>query len=426
MSRLPLRFKERRVATDNQDLLASFDEDDDEFPITPTKPKHPNPDSRRNDRFIAMSRSEHGFGDDSSPENRRGRRFIRPIGRFARRQAMQDHIKLVPKPCKDQPLVIDDDDDDDEDNGDGAPALPRTSGMKASTITATQSSGDLSTPGTPATSRTKAYRTRQRTPSPIPARTANSATLTPLSTPKRHRRAFLEGPSSPPSSSKRRRWADPRASVDDDEDDSRVFFSPSAARSTATVTAAAGRRRSVSPSPLPSRQRPLAYIDLVSDSDSDSDDGPPPALKLVLSVDDDDEPEMPLAEAGMGLEANDDDVIFTSLVEIWSRPRGAGGLPSPFPPRGPLCLGCGDAAALALVSQANINGNAGRPFYRCAPCRRFVTWADLRGVAPTNPACRCGAPSRENVTGVRARCGPGVRYRCCAEGRCDFREWPTP
>ncbi|KAK4110278.1 hypothetical protein N656DRAFT_800176 [Canariomyces notabilis] len=50
-----------------------------------------------------------------------------------------------------------------------------------------------------------------------------------------------------------------------------------------------------------------------------------------------------------------------------------------FPPLGPPCLSCRRPSTFGRVARSNTNGNAQRPFYRCAPCRRWVTWADLRG-----------------------------------------------
>lgn len=113
----------------------------------------------------------------------------------------------------------------------------------------------------------------------------------------------------------------------------------------------------------------------------------------------------------------DPSLPFTTLASLWSRP------PKAFPLHGPPCLACRRPSAFGRVSPSNANGNALRPFYRCAHCDRWVTWADMRGVRGTNVACGCGVPSRECVTGRRATCGPGKRFWVCVEGRCRFLRW---
>ncbi|GAB1316520.1 GRF-type domain-containing protein [Madurella fahalii] len=108
---------------------------------------------------------------------------------------------------------------------------------------------------------------------------------------------------------------------------------------------------------------------------------------------------------------------FTTLATLWSQP------PKAFPMRGPPCLACRRPSSFGRVSPSNTNGNALRPYYRCGPCNRWVTWADMRGVRDTNVACACGVPSRECITGRRALCGPGKRFWVCVEGRCRFMRW---
>ncbi|KAK3939017.1 hypothetical protein QBC46DRAFT_217185, partial [Diplogelasinospora grovesii] len=88
----------------------------------------------------------------------------------------------------------------------------------------------------------------------------------------------------------------------------------------------------------------------------------------------------------------------------------------------PPCLICGTPSSFREVLPYNTNGNALRPYYRCEPCDKFVTFADLIGCHPDNPPCNCEPrmASREVVTGSNAQCGAGRKVWRCAEGRCRY------
>ncbi len=89
--------------------------------------------------------------------------------------------------------------------------------------------------------------------------------------------------------------------------------------------------------------------------------------------------------------------------------------------RGPLtaptCLRCGKETKRHVTRRSNRNGNVGRPYYRCPKCNKFATFADERGNVEANPICKCGHPSRRQVSGQDR--GRTVHY-VCRSGRCEF------
>jgi len=75
-----------------------------------------------------------------------------------------------------------------------------------------------------------------------------------------------------------------------------------------------------------------------------------------------------------------------------------------------------------ITEPENPNGNDGRPYYLCvsSTCKKFVCFADMRGIHPDNPLCDCDQLSRLQFTNPR----PGVYGRLvffsCALGRCGW------
>lgn len=94
--------------------------------------------------------------------------------------------------------------------------------------------------------------------------------------------------------------------------------------------------------------------------------------------------------------------------------------PPPSPPSSPNCSKCGandDALSKYITRSSNRNGNAGRPYTKCVPCDRFITFNDDRGNHANNIECYCGTPSRLQVAG-KAK-GRGLHY-VCSSGACRF------
>ncbi|KAH6653043.1 hypothetical protein BKA67DRAFT_568410 [Truncatella angustata] len=84
-----------------------------------------------------------------------------------------------------------------------------------------------------------------------------------------------------------------------------------------------------------------------------------------------------------------------------------------------ICSGCHQPGQRRITSWENTNGNAGRPYYYCTPCAKFITFDDKRGLCDSNPRCDCGQPSRAQVNGRNRRPPRGVHY-VCKNGCCDF------
>lgn len=72
-----------------------------------------------------------------------------------------------------------------------------------------------------------------------------------------------------------------------------------------------------------------------------------------------------------------------------------------------------------VTRASNRNGNAGRPYYKCVPCDKFLVFADNRGNDPTNPLCECGLESKRQVAGKERKTSRGIFY-VCRKGVCDF------
>lgn len=89
------------------------------------------------------------------------------------------------------------------------------------------------------------------------------------------------------------------------------------------------------------------------------------------------------------------------------------------PPRALACSNCHKPGHRRITSFSNPNGNAGRPYYYCSPCRKFISFDDERGKRDENPLCECGKPSRSQLNGKNSRPPGGVHF-VCSEGQCDF------
>ncbi|KAK3986577.1 hypothetical protein QBC44DRAFT_373057 [Cladorrhinum sp. PSN332] len=110
---------------------------------------------------------------------------------------------------------------------------------------------------------------------------------------------------------------------------------------------------------------------------------------------------------------------FTNVYDHWDT------LPALLPKNGPVCKMCKSPSRLDITSDENDNGNARRPFYKCQPCKNWITWGDLEGCDVGNVKCRCRRRARTMVCGDKSKC-PGKRFWKCASGFCDFMDWePT-
>jgi hypothetical protein len=93
--------------------------------------------------------------------------------------------------------------------------------------------------------------------------------------------------------------------------------------------------------------------------------------------------------------------------------------PAPPPEGPPTCFLCNGPSSEYTTRRSNRNGNAGRPYYKCDPCEKFLTFADDRGNDPLNPLCHCQVSSRRQVS---CREKGGKIHYVCRLGRCDFYE----
>ncbi|OTB06572.1 hypothetical protein M426DRAFT_318963 [Hypoxylon sp. CI-4A] len=117
--------------------------------------------------------------------------------------------------------------------------------------------------------------------------------------------------------------------------------------------------------------------------------------------------------------------------------------PSPLPPPGPIhhhpdfperpALRCPTRKPGHVVIEresSTSTRNLDREYFRCRDCPGyggFICWADSRGIRPDNPRCRCGHPSREDITGDASQ-RPDTRWYKCATDACRFRryDWDDP
>lgn len=85
---------------------------------------------------------------------------------------------------------------------------------------------------------------------------------------------------------------------------------------------------------------------------------------------------------------------------------------------------CSKSTKKLFVEPENPNGNAGRPYYSCPDCNRFVCFGDMRGIHLSNPECWCGGfqLSRLQVSGEKRKV-PRALYYTCALGQCNFFDY---
>lgn len=83
------------------------------------------------------------------------------------------------------------------------------------------------------------------------------------------------------------------------------------------------------------------------------------------------------------------------------------------------CRLCGLPGDEFVTGASNPNGNAGRPYFRCGPCNKFLSFSDTRGNDPNNLHCDCGLSRRLQVAGLDREVPRGAHY-VCRVGRCGF------
>lgn len=92
-------------------------------------------------------------------------------------------------------------------------------------------------------------------------------------------------------------------------------------------------------------------------------------------------------------------------------------------PLGEDCKICCKPCTRLFTRSSNRNGNAGRPYYKCIPCDKFICFDDARGIDAensSNPPCNCGQISRRQITNREK--GRRIFY-VCATAACKFFEW---
>ena len=89
------------------------------------------------------------------------------------------------------------------------------------------------------------------------------------------------------------------------------------------------------------------------------------------------------------------------------------------PPTPPPCFLCKGPSKRCITRESNRNGNAGRPYYKCFPCNKFLVFDDSRGNEPGNPECPCGYSSKRQVSGTGKRVARAVHF-VCRMGTCDY------
>ncbi|KAI0116358.1 hypothetical protein GGR51DRAFT_315064 [Nemania sp. FL0031] len=90
---------------------------------------------------------------------------------------------------------------------------------------------------------------------------------------------------------------------------------------------------------------------------------------------------------------------------------------APPPTQPPRC--CDQVGTRFITRSSNPNGNAGRPYYKCLYCGKFLVFDDWRGNTATNPECHCGHSSKRQVTG-RYKRAAGQWHFVCRLGACNF------
>ena len=102
------------------------------------------------------------------------------------------------------------------------------------------------------------------------------------------------------------------------------------------------------------------------------------------------------------------DIESSRLAQLASPPQA--------PPRCPRCRKFG---IQETTRPSNRKGNAGRRYYKCRPCKKFLCFIDDRGNDPSNPPCHCGVSSKTEMVGTDKRVLRGLHY-VCRLGCCEF------
>ncbi|KJR89825.1 uncharacterized protein SPSK_06757 [Sporothrix schenckii 1099-18] len=88
----------------------------------------------------------------------------------------------------------------------------------------------------------------------------------------------------------------------------------------------------------------------------------------------------------------------------------------------PICFLCHEPSERFVTRQSNRKRNAGRPYYKCRPCNKFLCFVDERGVNPNHPWCHCRRPSRLQVSGPEKSIPRSLHF-VCRTGTCDYFSW---
>ena len=94
------------------------------------------------------------------------------------------------------------------------------------------------------------------------------------------------------------------------------------------------------------------------------------------------------------------------------------------PTTAPDCRQCGGPSFLLKTRSSNRNGNAGRPYYKCLLCNKFLVFNDVRGNNVRNPPCHFGASSKMQISGAHKNVPRGLHF-VCRLGKCDFYQAVT-
>ncbi|KAK8048950.1 hypothetical protein PG994_010680 [Apiospora phragmitis] len=84
---------------------------------------------------------------------------------------------------------------------------------------------------------------------------------------------------------------------------------------------------------------------------------------------------------------------------------------APAPATPSRCFRCQRPSTRLVTHRSNRQHNAGRPYHKCAPCGKFLGFADERGNDPRNPACPAA---------TRGGSGGGRLHYVCRMSTCDF------
>lgn len=106
-------------------------------------------------------------------------------------------------------------------------------------------------------------------------------------------------------------------------------------------------------------------------------------------------------------------------------PSGTGSPSRPplTPVRLPRCSCCGAKykdLERFVTKSSNRNSNSGRPYLKCTPCNKFVTWLDDRGIDDECPTCSCNFLCRRQVAGKYGKINPRALHFVCSMGTCDY------